>query len=171
MGVIAAFVYQRHPSRVHVRRAMPVVALVVGDGARGDDDQAVAGMAVPAGGSARLPDVALDVEVRLAFRPLPRQPDVAVDPAFPEIGRDHLVEDVDLAEGAHDDRGPHEAGSLCCPQTGGVGYRNHERGDGDYCRESSLHAASSRVDESRRGDTMPVAWRRGQRAKGRSASD
>jgi hypothetical protein len=61
--VVAALVDKAHPLRVDVRLARRVVALVHGHRAGGDDDQAVAGMRVPAGGAAGLPDIALDVQV------------------------------------------------------------------------------------------------------------
>ena len=61
--MVAARIDKAHPLRVHLRPASAIVSFVGRHGSLGDDDQAMAGMCVPAGASSGRPDVALHVQV------------------------------------------------------------------------------------------------------------
>ncbi len=62
VDVGSAVIDEGHVAGVDVGLAGGIGTIVLGDGAGGDDDETVAGVGVPAGGSSGLPDVALDVE-------------------------------------------------------------------------------------------------------------
>jgi len=63
VDVVATVIDERHVPGVHVGFAVGIGAVVFGHGSLGDDDEAMSGVDVPAGGSSGLPDVGLDVEV------------------------------------------------------------------------------------------------------------
>ena len=85
-----------------------VVSLVVGHSARDDDDQAMARVRVPTGRAARLPKVALDVEVRGASGLLPRVPDLAVVVVHFCVGQDEMIKHLELLQSALGDGGTDE---------------------------------------------------------------
>jgi hypothetical protein len=61
--VVATRIDKSHAHCVDMRRALGVMAFIGSYGACSDDDQAMAGMRVPACLSSRLPDIALHVQI------------------------------------------------------------------------------------------------------------
>lgn len=63
VDVVATVIDKGHVPGVHVGLAVGIGAVVLGHRSLGDDDEAMSGVDVPAGGSSGLPDVGLDIEV------------------------------------------------------------------------------------------------------------
>ena len=61
--IASPLIDEAHPCGVDVRRARRIMSVIGRHRPGGDDDQAVTRVSVPAGGSPRRPDVALDIEV------------------------------------------------------------------------------------------------------------
>src|SRR5579871_1428161 len=61
--VVATVIDEGHVPGIDVGFAVGVGPVVLRDGSCGDNDEAMAGVCVPAGASSGLPDIALDIEV------------------------------------------------------------------------------------------------------------
>jgi len=121
-----------------------VVALVSGYGSGGNDDQAAAGVRVPASASASLPDVALDVYVRGTFRFQQRQPD-AILMLLRVVGRNIHIAHVDRAEAAEGEGSANETyrgGGVQFSHVIDGGYSNCSAAQGQP-GESPSHRTSS----------------------------
>jgi hypothetical protein len=63
VDMVTTGIDKTHPCCVHMGRAVGIVPFIGRHCSRCDGDQAMARVSVPAGGSSRVPDVALDVHV------------------------------------------------------------------------------------------------------------
>jgi|ERR1700733_300455 len=61
--VVPTGIQKSHPCLVHMRLAVGIVSFIVRHRARGDDDQAMPGVRMPAGASPGRPNIALHVHV------------------------------------------------------------------------------------------------------------
>jgi tetratricopeptide (TPR) repeat protein len=139
--VVAPLIHEAHALRIDVGRARRIVPIVRSHRTGGDDDQAVAGMRVPAGGPSGRPDVALDVEVRRTLGLLNGQPEVPRVPGFPELRRQEVIDDVDVAETPHGQRAGGEPRGGRCQCSSGV---HRAEGDSDD-RKHRDHAPLSHL--------------------------
>src|SRR5438552_8915403 len=131
--VAAASVDQTHALRVDSRRAGRIITVVGGDGARCHDDQAGAGMRVPASTSSRRPHVGLDVHVRETFRLQLRLPE----------SRDGVGVEVQLVESCNGEGGPPKPRAGGCEHGGGVRSGAYDDRTQEPCQFSSHVAPPS----------------------------
>jgi len=118
VDVVSSMIDEAHALGVDVGSALGIVASVLGHSAFGDDDQAVTRVGVPAGGSAGLPDIALDVQVGRAFGALQGHPELFVFLSRGAAGE--VAGDIDFAESAHGERGAFVPFRQCCRGISGV---------------------------------------------------
>ena len=122
--------------RVHVRRAGRVVAVVCGHRALRHDHEARPGVRVPAAAGnaaaaeARIPRVLLDVEVRVSLR---------LELGLPDVGRDRVRLDVEVAERRLRQRRAAEARRRCRRRQ----HLASVGGDADRCELQRARAIST----------------------------
>ncbi len=112
---VVAWVDEGGPCGVNPRSAARIVALVFGNGARHDHDQAGTGVRMPPGMTYRLKRHAHDIEVRFSLR---------VDPGLP---RARFCRDVELVKGPRPKDLRRHTHRGCCKGRHGCQRADHER--------------------------------------------